>query len=137
MNILTNEKTDNGTTARISTSQRATIPEFFYSAGICHHRVAGRIFMEAVFMAAEDLSHLKNISRNIYAPIARRHGTTVGNVSKNMRDVRDTIMKHDGEALLAEMTGSRCWYAETPYPHEIIEVFARYVRDQKIPHDVL
>lgn len=52
MNILTNEKTDNGTTARISTSQRATIPEFFYSAGICHHRVAGRIFMEAVFMAA-------------------------------------------------------------------------------------
>ncbi|MCI8505833.1 MAG: hypothetical protein HFI67_06560 [Lachnospiraceae bacterium] len=118
-------------------SQKSDLPEFFYSAGIYRHRVAGRIFMEAVFMAAEDPSRLKNLSRSIYGPIAMRHGTTTVNVSKNIRDIRDTIMKYGGADLLKEMTGSQHWHTETPYPYEVIEVFARYVRKHQIPQDVL
>ena len=118
-------------------SQKRDLPEFFYSTGIYRHRVAGRIFMEAVFMAAEDPSRLKNLSRSIYEPIAMRHGTTAANVSKNIRDIRDTIMKHGGADLLEAMTGSRHWRAETPYPYEVIEVFARYMRKHQIPQDVL
>ncbi len=113
------------------------LPNFFYSARIYRHRVAGRIFMEAVLMAAEDLNRLSNIRQAIYEPIAQRHGTTVNSVSKNIRDVRDTIMKYGGADLLEEMTGSKHWHTEAPYPHEVIEVFARYVRTHGISHDIL
>ncbi len=113
-------------------TNQTDMPDFFYSAGIYRHHVAGQIFMEAVFMAAQDMSRLKNISRNIYEPLARRRHTTAGAVSKNIRDVRSTIMKCGGADLLAEMTGSRHWHVQTPYPYEIIEVFARYVRKNRI-----
>lgn len=113
------------------------LPDFFYSVGIYRHHIAGRIFMEAVFMAAEDLSRLQNITRDIYEPIAKRRNTSITRISKNLRDVRDTIMKYGGAELLEQMTGSRHWRTETPYPHEIIEVFARYVRKHKIPCDIL
>lgn len=113
------------------------LPKFYYSAGIYRHHVAGRIFMEAVFMAAEDLSLLQNITRNIYSPIAKRHGVSTACISKNLRDVRNTIMKHGGADLLEEMTGSRHWHAEPPYPHELIEIFARYIRTHNIPREVL
>ncbi len=119
------------------TNRTTDLPEFFYSAGIYRHHVAGRIFMEAVFMAAEDLTRLEHIVEKIYKPIARRRGTSAACISKNLRDVRNTIMKNGGADLLEEMTGSRHWHTEMPYPHEIIEVFARHVRKYKIPQDVL
>lgn len=134
--IPTNSK-NNDMNRGSSSNQINDMPEFFYSAGIYRHHIAGRIFMEAVFMAAEDLSRLENIAHNIYEPIAERHGISPGCVAKNVRDVRTTIMKHGGADLLEEMTGSRHWHAEMPYPHEIIEVFARYMRKHKISHDVL
>ena len=74
-------------------TNQTDMPDFFYSAGIYRHHVAGQIFMEAVFMAAQDMSRLKNISRNIYEPLARRRHTTAGAVSKNIRDVRSPIMR--------------------------------------------
>lgn len=137
MNDYDNSNVNYNPIAHADNSQAASLPEFFYSTGIYRHRVAGRIFMEAVFMAAEDLSRLENIARNIYGPIAKRHGVTTGGISKNLRDVRDTIMKYGSAKLLEEMTGSRHWRTENPYPHEIIEVFARYFRNHQIPHNIL
>ncbi|MCI9067470.1 MAG: hypothetical protein HFI65_02105 [Lachnospiraceae bacterium] len=101
MNDHISSKTNSSENSGKNSRQNTDMPEFFYSAGIYRHRVAGRIFMEAVFMAAEDTSRMQNVSRRIYGPIAERHGTTVGAVSKNIRDVRDTIMEHGGADLLA------------------------------------
>ena len=137
MNRYDNRKTSCRPGTDTVSSQEGNLPEFFYSTGIYRHHVAGRIFMEAVFMAAEDLSRLENIVQRIYGPLARRHGVSTACISKNLRDVRSTIMKYGGAKLLEEMTGSRHWYAETPYPHEIIEVFARYVRKHQIPRSIL
>lgn len=137
MNDHISSKTNSSENSGKNSRQNTDMPEFFYSAGIYRHRVAGRIFMEAVFMAAEDTSRMQNVSRRIYGPIAERHGTTVGAVSKNIRDVRDTIMEHGGADLLEAMTGSRHWHTEPPYPCEIIGVLARYIRKQGIPHDTL
>lgn len=134
MRDFTNSKTNDTAGSGKNSLRNTGMPEFFYSAGIYRHRIAGRLFMEAVWMAAEDLSRMQNISRSIYAPIAERHGTTVSTVSKNIRDVRDTIMKHGGADLLEAMTGSRHWHAEKPYPCELIEVFARYVRKNRFPY---
>ncbi len=137
MNDHISSRTNSSENSGKNSRQNTDTPEFFYSAGIYRHRVAGRIFMEAVFMAAEDTSRMDNVSRRIYGPIAERHGTTVGAVSKNIRDVRDTIMEHGGADLLEAMTGSRHWHTEPPYPCEIIGVLARYIRKQGIPHDTL
>ena len=39
-------------------------------------------------------------------------------------------MRNGGAALLEEMTGNSCWKKRTPYPKEIIEIFAEYFADE-------
>lgn len=109
----------------------------FHTIGIYRHRVAGAVFLDAIRMAAEDPSRLEHINKDIYEPVARLHGSTVSRVSKNIRDVRDTIMKNHGAHLLEQMTGCKNWYVEPPYPNELIEIFARYIRKHHIPYDSL
>ncbi|MCI8550008.1 MAG: hypothetical protein HFI68_05350 [Lachnospiraceae bacterium] len=116
---------------------KTTLYTIFYSTGVYQHRIAGRIFIDAVVMAAEDPFRLTSITANIYEPLARRYHSNVACISKNVRDVRNTIMKNDGAKILMEITGSRRWYAAPPYPNEIIDIFARYIRENHIPYDSL
>ena len=116
---------------------KTTLQTIFYSTGVYQHQIAGRIFIDAVIMAAEDPFRLTSITANIYEPLARRYDSNVACISKNIRDVRNTIMKNDGAKILMEITGSRRWYATPPYPNEIIGIFARYIRENHIPCNTL
>ncbi|MCI8465847.1 MAG: hypothetical protein HFI63_08330 [Lachnospiraceae bacterium] len=111
--------------------------ELFRSIGVYRHHVAGVIFIDALTMILEDPDRLMHMTKDIYIPIAKKRGTTAKNVSKNLRDVRDTIMKHGGATLLQQMTGQKCWFSEPPYPNELLRVFARYIRVHHIPYDNL
>ena len=50
---------------------------------------------------------------------------------KNIRKVRDVFVKNGGTSLLAEMGGGKFWDDKTPYPREMIEIFAFYLKEQK------
>ncbi|MCI8465846.1 MAG: hypothetical protein HFI63_08325 [Lachnospiraceae bacterium] len=108
--------------------------ELFQSVGVYKHHVAGVIFIDALTMILEKPDRLMHMTRDIYIPIAEKRGTTAKNVSKNLRDVRDTIMKHGGATLLQQMTGQTCWFVNPPYPNELLRIFARYIKLHHLPY---
>ena len=97
------------------------------SYGVLSCYTGYRYFIEAVCMAAEEPGLLVNIREGIYQPIAFNHGTAVESVVKDVRTIRDIIMKNDGGELLAKITGCPAWASRTPYPRELICIFAEYL----------
>ena len=100
------------------------------SVGVFRHYCGYPHFVLAVAIAAENPNRLQNIRKEIYLPVARLCHAELANVEKNIRTVRDVIMRNDGAALLAEMTGCSCWKKRTPYPKEIIGIFAEHFADE-------
>ena len=94
------------------------------SVGIFRHYCGYPYFVLAVAIAAENPDRLQNIRREIYLPVAKLCHAKLANVEKSIRTIRDVMMRNDGASFLEEMTGSSCWRKRTPYPKEIIEIFA-------------
>ena len=86
-------------------------------------------FTEAVSMAAEDPARLTGIQKNIYLPIARRHNVSMFQLEKDIRTVRDVIMRNGGYELLEEIGCPFC-RASRPYPRELIALCADYLREE-------
>jgi hypothetical protein len=101
-----------------------------YSVGVFRHYCGFNYFQDAVFLAVKEPERLQNIQKELYLPIAIKYHTRIANVEKNIRTVRDVIMKNGGEDLLTELTGSDFWMNKKPYPKEMIEVFADYFRTE-------
>ncbi len=100
------------------------------SVGVFRHYCGYPHFVLAVAIAAENPDRLQNIRKEIYLPVTKLCHTKLANVEKNIRTIRDIVMRNDGAALLEEMTGSSCWRKHTPYPKEIIGIFAEYFSDE-------
>ena len=56
---------------------KTTLQTIFYSTGVYQHPIAGRIFIDAVIMAAEDPFRLTSITANIYEPLAKQYHSNV------------------------------------------------------------
>ena len=97
------------------------------SVGVMPHYLGYEYFAEAVFLAMEDSSRLRRIQTQIYLPIARKHGVTVGSVERNIRTIRDIMLRHSGRRLFEELMGCSVWNQSCPYPKELIAVFADYL----------
>lgn len=105
---------------------KANIETVLQTMGVSRSYQGYRYFIEAVRMAAEKPCRLIRIREKIYEPIAGKYGTTISNVEKNLRTIRDVIVRHNGLELLIEWTGASFLRDANPYPRELIELFAEY-----------
>ncbi len=107
------------------------LEHILYPAGISNRYRGYPYFLMAVELAAEDLSRLSNIQKEIYLPIALHFHTNPINVERDIRTIRDVIMRNGGPELLKELTGGCYRRSEQPYPTELIEIFARYYKKRR------
>lgn len=99
------------------------------SVGVFRHYCGYSYLEEAVSLAAEDPDRLQSIQKEIYYPIAKKYHTTIRNVEKDIRTVRDIFMHNGGDKLLVEMTGCPLWVDKKPYPKELIGIFAECLEE--------
>ena len=97
-----------------------------YSVGVLHHYCGYSYFEDAVFLVIEEPERLQSVQKEIYLPIAIKYRTSVSNVEKNIRTIRDIFMKNGGSEILIQLTGCQFWQDKKPYPKELIEIFADY-----------
>lgn len=109
---------------------KQTMQSALQSVGVFRHYCGYPHFILSVTIAAHAPERLQNIRKEIYLPVAQMCHAELANVEKNIRTIRDVMMRNDGAALLAEMTGNSCWEKRTPYPKEIIGIFAEYFSDE-------
>ncbi len=109
---------------------KPNIQSTLQSVGVFRHYCGYPHFVLSVAIAAENPDRLQNIRKEIYLPVAKLCHTKLANVEKNIRTIRDIIMRNDGATLLEQMTGSSCWRKRTPYPKEIIGIFAEHFADE-------
>lgn len=102
------------------------IERLLYKARVFHSYRGYAFFEQAVILACEDPERLLYVCKELYAPIAIKHHTTVSIVEKDLRTVRDVFMRNGGKKVLHEMGFEYC--SEHPYPRELIEIFASYFR---------
>ena len=74
-----------------------------------------------------DEDYLLSVSKLLYPQIAKYFHTTSCSVERDIRTVRDVMMKNGGEQLLIQMTGSPGWADKIPYPRDLIAIFAQYL----------
>ena len=103
------------------------IQRLLYKAGVLRTYVGYNYFVKAVLLVAENPSRLLNTCKEIYIPIAEEYATDPRSVEKDIRTVRDAFMRNNGQKVLKEM-GYEIWH-DRPYPRELIEIFAAYLRN--------
>lgn len=102
------------------------IRKLLYKGGVFQSYRGYAFFERAVILAYEDPERLLFICKEIYTPIADEFNTTIINVEKDLRTIRDVFMRNGGLAILKEIGYGV--YHEHPYPREMIEIFATYFR---------
>lgn len=102
------------------------IESALHSVGVFSHYRGYHYLLDAVHIAAEDPEKLQSVCKEIYLPVARKWKTSVENVEKDIRTVRNVMMKNGGMRLLSEAAGCPFWKDKAPYPKEIIGIFASY-----------
>lgn len=106
------------------------IERLLYRAGVMRTYVGYNYFVKAVMLVHENPARLLNTCKEIYIPIAEEFNTDSRSVEKDLRTVRDVFMRNNGKTILEEM-GCFIWH-ERPYPRELIEIFAAYLRTNNI-----
>lgn len=109
---------------------KETLQSTLQSVGVFRHYCGYPHFVLSVSIAAKNPERLQNIRKEVYLPVAKLCHAELANVEKNIRTIRDVMMRNDGAALLETMTGSSCWKKRMPYPKEIIGIFAEYFADE-------
>ena len=102
-----------------------------YSVGVFRHYCGYDYLEDAVALAAEDPERLHSIQKEIYYPIAKKYHTNIHNVEKDIRTVRDIMIRNGGDKLLSDLTGYTLWTEKKPYPKELIEILAEAVNKAK------
>lgn len=103
------------------------IQRILYKAGVLRTYVGYNYFIKAVLLVYENPSRILSIGKSVYIPISEEYDTDPRSVEKDIRTIRDVFMKNNGLVILKEI-GYDIWH-ERPYPRELIEIFASYLRD--------
>jgi len=103
-----------------------------YSAGVFRHYCGYSYLCEAARLAAENPERLHSIQKEIYFPVAKKFHTNIHNVEKDIRTVRDILMKNGGDKILTDMTGFPSWSGKKPYPKELIGILAECMKEHPI-----
>ena len=107
------------------------LPYFLHSVGVFQHYLGYAYFIRAVELVVQEPDLLQNLQKGLYTRIAAEFDTKTENVERNIRTIRNIMMKNGGEELLVQMSGCRSWSHQMPYPREIIAIFSGYFRNRK------
>lgn len=105
------------------------IQAVLHSAGVYQHYYGYNYFLDAVLMAVEFPDRLQSIRKEIYFPIAKKYNTTITNVERNLRTVRDALIKNGGVETLEAMIGCPLQCGKKPYPKDLICIFVGYLSE--------
>lgn len=105
------------------------IQNILYSAGVFQHYYGYNYFQQAVLLAVENPERLQSIRKEVYLPIAQENHTTIANVERNLRTVRDALIKNGGLETLESLMGCPLWCGKKPYPKDLISIFAAYLSE--------
>lgn len=109
-----------------------TFQTLLYSVGVFQHYFGYAYLQEAVVLAAEKPERLHSIRKEIYFPVAKKHHTNVHNVEKDIRTVRDILIRNGGTDLLTELTGFDSWDGKRLYPKELIGILAAVTQEAAV-----
>ncbi len=102
------------------------LEQILYPVGISNRYRGYPYFLMAVELASENLSRLANIQKEIYIPVALHYHVNPINVERDIRTIRDVIVRNGGPEFLKQLSGGSYHYTGTLYPTELIELFAKY-----------
>ncbi len=105
------------------------------STGVSSHYLGYHYLIRSVELASQDPNRLACIQKEIYLTIAFEYTTTITSVERDIRTVRDVMMRNGARHLLVEMTGCPAWSDKTPYPKELISIFCAYLQSLSPPGD--
>lgn len=105
------------------------IQTILYSAGVFQHYYGYNYFQKAVLMAVENPERLQSIRKEIYFPIAREYHTTITNVERDLRTVRDALIRNGGLETLETLLGCPLWSGRKLCTKELISIFAAYLSE--------
>lgn len=105
------------------------IQAVLYSAGVFQHYYGFNYFQKAVLLAVEEPERLQSIRKEIYLPIAQEYHTTIPNVERDLRTVRDALIKNGGLETLESLIGCPLCKSKNPYPKELISMFVAYLSE--------
>lgn len=103
--------------------------QIMYECGVFRSYRGYAYFEKAVCMAYENPECLLAIIKEIYAPIAEEYNTTISSVEKDIRTIRDVLLRNDGKQILKKR--GFIIYDDKLYPREMIEIFATYFRSKR------
>ena len=105
------------------------IQTVLHSVGIFQHYYGYNYFQDAVFLALEKPERLQSIRKEIYFPIAKKYHTDITNVERNLRTIRDALIKNGGLETLENLTGCPLPCGKKPYPKDLICIFVDYLSE--------
>lgn len=103
--------------------------ELLQTAGVSKSYQGYSYFVSAVEMVLEDESRLCNLRKGVYYPIAQKYNVDIQNVERDIRTVRNVMMRNNGEEFLTALSNGKFSHAKSPYPREIIEIFSDYLKE--------
>ncbi len=107
------------------------IESLLYSVGAFEHYKGYSYFIQAVMLAAENPERLTDVCKQIYSPIAEANHTTLSNVNKDIRTLRDHFWNNGGKERIIEWTGCSAWEVQKPYPKEFIGIIVRVLENDR------
>ena len=105
------------------------IQTVLHSVGIFQHYYGYNYFQDAVFLALEKPERLQSIRKEIYFQIAKKYHTDITNVERNLRTIRDALIKNGGLETLENLTGCPLPCGKKPYPKDLICIFVDYLSE--------
>lgn len=85
---------------------------------------------EAIQLVMEDASLLLYISKSLYPEVARRHGTSINCVERNIRTVVNSCWDSDYVHVLESMAGGKLY--RKPTSGEFIDILSSYILTENV-----
>ena len=103
-----------------------------YTTGVFSYYYGYQYFIRSVELAVQNPERLQSIQKEIYITVASEFQTSITSVERDIRTIRDVMMKNGGEQLLVQMTGCPAWAHKIPYPRDLIAIFSEYLIQEAV-----
>lgn len=106
------------------------IQNLLHQTGVFSYYCGYHYFIRSVELGVQNSDRLQSIQKEIYITVASEFKTSLTSVERDIRTIRDVMMKNGGEQLLIQMTGSPAWAHKMPYPRDLIAIFCTYLNQE-------
>lgn len=106
---------------------KRNIKTLLHSMGVYQNYAGYRYFVAAVELAAVEPARLTHMRQEIYFPVAEKFNVSIMQVERDIRTIRDVVVRNGGIKLLEEISGEKFFLNEILYPREIIEIVSHCI----------